>query len=135
MKFPAVTGGKGKITDEMAWNGGGHAVAAASKVKEEAVQLLNYIYMPSNWGMNAWKLGVCMPAQKFDTFMTGKETAVQNDIVNILNNATSLSGVTMNDLGLPSFKTDSESLCQQLAAGMITPAKFLEGLDKAAAKK
>lgn len=135
MKFPAVTGGKGKITDEMAWNGGGHAVAAASAVKDDAIQLLNYIYMPSNWGMNAWQLGVCMPAQKFDTFMSGKETAIQKDIVNILNNATSLSGVTMNDLGLPSFKTDSENLCQQLAAGMITPAKFLEGLDKAAAKK
>ncbi len=134
MKFPAVDGGKGKITDEMAWNGGGHAIAAKSKVKSEALKLLNYIYKPDNWAKNAWQMGVCMPAQKFETYMTGKETDVQKDIVKILNSATSLSGVTMNDLGLPSFKTDSENLCQQLAAGMMTPEKFLEALDKAASK-
>lgn len=135
MKFPAVDGGKGKITDEMAWNGGGHAVAAASKVKADAVKLLNYIYKPDNWAKNAWQMGVCMPAQKFESYMTGNETDAQKEIVKILNSATSLSGVTMNDLGSPSFKTDSENLCQQLAAGLITPAKFLAALDKAAAKK
>jgi raffinose/stachyose/melibiose transport system substrate-binding protein len=134
MRFPAVDGGKGKVTDEMAWNGGGYAVAANSKVKDEAVKLLNYIYKPENWAKEAWGQGICMPAQKFDTYMTGKETSVQKDIVNILLQATSLSGVTVNDLGSPSFKTDSENLCQQLAAGMITPEKFLDGMDKAAAK-
>ncbi len=133
-RFPAVDGGKGSISDIAAWNGGGYSIAADSKAKEEAVKFLNYIFKPENWSKSVWEQGVCIPAQKYDAFLTGNETQVQKDLTQILSDATALSGVTVNDLGTPAFKTDSENLAQQLAAGIITPEKFLEEMDKAAAK-
>jgi raffinose/stachyose/melibiose transport system substrate-binding protein len=131
----AVDGGKGKISDIMAWNGGGYAAAANSKVKGEAIKFLNYIFKPDNWAKNVWQQGVCAPAQKYDSYMTGNETQFQKDFTALLGGSTLISGVTVNDSHTPSFKTDSENLCQQLAAGTITPEKFLEEMDKAADKK
>ena len=44
--MPAVADGKGTATDLAAWNGGGYAVSADSKVKDEAIKFLNYMYQP-----------------------------------------------------------------------------------------
>jgi raffinose/stachyose/melibiose transport system substrate-binding protein len=132
VKFPAVDGGKGKDTDLAAWNGGGYAVSANSKVKDEAIKLMNYFFKPDNWAKSAWQLGICVPAQNYETYMTGNETNLQKDLTSILNASTSLSGVTWNDSLTPQFKTDSENLSQELAAGIKTPDEFLKACDTAA---
>lgn len=134
VKFPVVDGGKGRDTDLISWNGGGYAVSANSKVRDEAVKLLNYFFRPDNWAKNAWQMGVCVPAQNYDDYLTGEETQLQKDLTAILSSSTSLSGVTWNDSATPQFKTDSETLSQELAVGLRTPEAFLEECDKASDK-
>lgn len=134
INFPVIDGGKGKATDLVAWNGGGYAVSASSKVKDEAVKLMGYFFQPENWAKNAWQMGICVPAQKYDTFLTGNEPQLSKDLTKILSEATSLSGVAWMDSATPAFKTDGENLSQELAAGVKTPEKFIEDCDKAADK-
>lgn len=129
--MPAVSGGKGKATDIMAWNGGGYAVSANSKVKDEAIKLLNYMFLPENWSKLAWENGVCMSAQNFSAYLTGDETMPQKEFIDILNGATSISGITFNDLGTSAFKTADEDLSQEVAIGKITPAQYVSGLTNA----
>lgn len=129
--FPVVSGGTGKNTDIMAWNGGGYALNAKSKNLDAAKKFLNYMMKPENWTKTGWQSGGVVPAQKFSSFMTGKENSVQKSLVDILNNATSLSGNGVNDLGSSSFKTDSETAAQELCAGQITPQQFLSALSTA----
>jgi raffinose/stachyose/melibiose transport system substrate-binding protein len=130
--LPVVTGGTGKVTDIAAWNGGGYSVSAKSPVKAEAIKFLNYIFAPENWAKNAWQLGICFPAQKFDSFLTGSETDVQKALTDMLSKATSVSGTTVNDLGTPAFKTTCEDLSQQFASGMITADDYIKKLTDAA---
>lgn len=134
VKFPVVKDGKGKDTDLVAWNGGGYAVSANSPQKAEAIKLLNYMMKPDNWAKLGWQQGLVVPGQKYDNFMSGSETDLQKKLTSILGASTSLSGVTFNDNLTPDFKTSSEDLSQQVAAGMITPEKFLSELDAAVAK-
>lgn len=130
-KFPAPKNGAGKSTDLLAWNGGGYAVSANSPVKEEAIKLLKYIMKPENWAKNGWQLGLVVPGQKYDIYLTGNETNLQKKLTDILSSSTSISGTSWNDSLTPDFKTSSESLSQELAAGMITPEEFLQRMDKA----
>lgn len=126
--MPAVEGGKGTKTDLTAWNGGGHAVTANSKVKAEAIKLLNYMYQPENWSKLCWEKGVCMSAQNFSQYLTGKETALQLEFVDKVNHATSISGVTFNDLGTNQFKTVSEDASVEFAIGQLTAKDFTDKL-------
>lgn len=134
MRFPVVEGGKGKATDVIAWNGGGYAVSPNSKEQEEAKKFLNYMFKPENWSKNAWQLGVCIPAQKYNSFLTGQETEVQKELTKMLGESTSISGTPWFDSATPSFKTDGENLSQELAAGVKTPEQFIAECDKAAEK-
>lgn len=122
--MPVPEGGVGTATDICAWNGGGYAVTANSEVKEEAINLLNYMFQPENWSKLAWENGVCMSAQNFADYLTGNETALQNEWVAIVNNSTSLSGVTFNDLGSSEYKTVSEDSSVELAIGSVTVDDF-----------
>ncbi|HYF84251.1 MAG TPA: extracellular solute-binding protein [Clostridia bacterium] len=133
VKFPGPSTGSGKSTDILAWNGGGYAVSANSPVKDEAIKLLKYIMKPDNWAKNGWQLGLVVPGQKYDSYLTGKETNLQKKLTEVLSVTTSISGTSWNDSLTPDFKTSSENLSQELAAGMLTPEKFLEEMDKAAA--
>lgn len=133
VKFPGPSAGAGKSTDILAWNGGGYAVSANSPVKDEAIKLLKYIMKPDNWAKNGWQLGLVVPGQKYDSYLTGKETNLQKKLTEVLSVTTSISGTSWNDSLAPDFKTSSENLSQELAAGMLTPEKFLEEMDKAAA--
>lgn len=126
--MPAVEGGKGTKTDLTAWNGGGHAVTANSKVKAEAIKLLNYMYQPENWSKLCWEKGVCMSAQNFSQYLTGKETALQLEFVDKVNHASSISGVTFNDLGTNQFKTVSEDASVEFAIGQLTAKDFTDKL-------
>ncbi len=123
--MPVVDGGDGAATDICAWNGGGYAVTENSDVKEEAIKLLNYMFEPDHWSKLAWENGVCMSAQNFSDYLTGDETSLQNDWVEIVNNSTTISGVTFNDLGTSEFKTVSEDASVEFAIGSITAEDFL----------
>lgn len=129
--MPAVEGGKGTKTDITAWNGGGHAVTANSDVKEEAIRLLNYMYLPENWSKLCWEKGVCMSAQNFSDYLTGQETTLQLEYVDMVNESTSISGVTFNDLGTNEYKTVSEDASVELAIGQLTVEEFLDKLTNA----
>jgi len=132
--MPVVDGGKGAATDIAAWNGGGYAVSANSKVKEEATALLNYMFQPENWSKLAWENGVCMSAQDYSAYLTGKETEPQKAFTDMVVGSTSITGVTFNDLGTSEFKTISEDGSQQLVIGALTPEKFWETMADACKK-
>ena len=57
-------GGKGSATDIAAWNGGGYAISAKSKVKEEAIKFFNYMYQPDKLSKYGWENNVGMSAQE-----------------------------------------------------------------------
>lgn len=107
--MPIIDGGKGKATDIAAWNGGGYAVSSKSEHKEEAIKFLNYMYQPDKLSKYGWENGVGMSAQDQSAYMTGKETKLQMQFVDAVNNATSLSGTPINDCGPSTFKTSIES--------------------------
>lgn len=132
VKFP--NGQSGKITDLVGWNGGGYAVSANSQVKNEAIKLLNYIMKPDNWAKNGWEQGLVIPAQKYDMYLTGKETNLQSKLTDIIKSATSFSGAGWQDSLTPDFTNNSQDISQQFAAGILTPDKFLEEADNAVAK-
>jgi len=132
IKFPVPSSGKGKSTELVAWNGGGYAVSANSKVKEESIKLLKYMMKPENWAKLGWESGAVVPGQKYDQFLTGKETNLQKKLTDILSNSTSISGVTWNDSMTPDFKVNSENLSQEFFAGIKTQKQFLEEAAKAA---
>lgn len=127
--FPIITGGKAKKTDILAWHGGGYAVSAKSKVKNEAKSLLLYMMKPEKWAKMGWQNGLVVPGQRWDKFMTGKESSLQKKLTQIFSSATTTSGTSWNDAFTPNFKTECETLCQMLAAKSITPEKFLEKLE------
>lgn len=126
--MPVVEGGEAVSTDIAAWNGGGYSVAADSDEKEEAIDLLNYMFEPDNWSKLCWENGVCMSAQNFSDYLTGDETELQKAWVDLLNNATSITGVTFNDLGNNEFKTVSEDASIEFAIGSITADQFINQL-------
>jgi raffinose/stachyose/melibiose transport system substrate-binding protein len=127
--MPTVSGGKGAATDICAWNGGGYSVTAKSAVKAEAIKLLNFMFRPENWNRLTWENNVCMSAQNFSTYQTGKETPVQKQFVALVAAASSISGTTLNDLGTSEFKTRSEDLVQQLSISTVTPEVFINRMD------
>lgn len=126
--MPVVDGGNGAETDICAWNGGGYSVTAKSDVKDETIALLNYMFEPDHWTKLAWENGVCMSAQNFKDYLTGEETALQKEWVEIINNSTSISGVTINDLGTSEFKTVCEDASVELAIGSISTEDFFNTL-------
>ena len=127
--FPVVEDGKGKITDVVAWNGGGYSVSATSPVKEEAVKLLNYMMEPENWAKIGWQEGLVVPGQNYSDYLTGNENILQNGVTSILNTATSMSGTSWNDFKPGEWKTDVENLIQEFSAGVTTVDEFLGALD------
>ncbi len=132
--FPTVEGGKGKITDVCAWNGGGYAVSASSPVKDEAIKLLNYMMHPDNWPKIGWQQGLVVPGQNYKEYMTGKENVLQVQLTDILNTATSMSGTPWNDFNPGDWKANVENLIQEFAAGITTVDEFLEALDNVVPK-
>ena len=129
--MPTVEGCKGGANDIAAWNGGGYAVSASSEVKEEAIKFLNYMYQPDKLSKYGWENGVGMSAQDQTPYMTGNETELQKQIMDILNNATSISGTPMNDCGPSVFKTVIESEIQGVANGSTSVDDFLNSIGEA----
>lgn len=124
--MPIIDGGKGKATDIAAWNGGGYAVSSKSEHQEEAIKFLNYMYQPDKLSKYGWENGVGMSAQDQSAYMTGKETKLQMQFVDAVNNATSLSGTPINDCGPSTFKTSIESEIQSVSNGSKSVDDFLK---------
>lgn len=129
--MPPVAGGKGTQTDIAAWNGGGYAVSADSEVKDEAIKFLNFMYQPDKLSKYGWENGVGMSAQDQSAYMTGSETELQVQFTDILKNATSVSGTTMNDRGSSAFKTAIESEIQVVTNGTASVEDFLKDIGEA----
>ncbi len=123
--------GKGTATDLAAWNGGGYAVSADSKVKDEAIKFLNYMYQPDQLSKLGWEFGVGLSAQDQTDYLTGEETDLQMQIMDLLNNATNISGTPINDCGSSNFKTTIETEIQSLANGTESTDDFLSALGNA----
>ncbi len=124
--MPDVDGdGEGVIG---AYNGGGYAVSASSQVKDAAIDLLNYMFEPENWSKLSWENGVCMSAQDFSAYLTGSETGLQTDIINCLNNASGITGMTYNDLGSSEYKTVCEDSTVEVMSGMISIDDYFANL-------
>ena len=129
--MPDIDGGKASANDITAWNGGGYAVSANSKVKEEAIKFLNYMYQPDKLSKYGWENGVGMSAQDQSEYMTGNETELQMQIVEAVNNATSVSGTPINDCGPSAFKTSIESEIQSVSNGSTNVDDFLSTIGAA----
>lgn len=129
--MPVVDGGKAAATDIAAWNGGGYGVSAKSEVKEEAIRFLNYMYRPDKLSKYGWENGVGMSAQDQSEYMTGQETELLKQIVDIVNHATSVSGTPINDCGPSVFKTSIESEIQSVSNGSKSIDEFLAAIGAA----
>ncbi len=129
--MPVVDGGKAGANDIAAWNGGGYAVSASSEVKEEAIKFLNYMYQPDKLSKYGWENGVGMSAQDQTAYLTGNETELQKQVMDILKNATSVSGTPINDCGSAAFKTAIESKIQGVSNGSTTVEDFLAAMGAA----
>lgn len=129
--MPLVEGGQEDATATMAWNGGGWAVNANSEVKEEALKLFNWMYQPDKMSRYTWEQGVGISAQDQSEYMTGEESEVQKQFVDMINNASLISGNGINDLGTSAFKTCIESEIQSVCNGSIDVDEFLSRLAEA----
>lgn len=126
--MPTVEDGAATATDIEAWNGGGYAVSANSEVKDEAIKFLNFMYQPDKLSKYGWENGVGMSAQDQSEFMTGEETELMKQIVDIVSTATSVSGTTVNDCGPSAFKTSIESEIQSVSNGTTDIDTFLTNI-------
>lgn len=129
--MPAMADGKGGANDIAAWNGGGYAVSANSEVKEEAIKFLNYMYQPDKLSKYGWENGVGMSAQDQTDYLTGKETDLQKQVMDILKNATSVSGTPINDCVTSAGKTVMESEIQGVSNGSLSVETFLADVGEA----
>lgn len=129
--MPVVEGGKGGANDIAAWNGGGYAVAADSEVREEAIAFLNYLYRPDKFSKYGLENGVGISAQDQTAYLTGRETELQKQVLNILKNATSVSGTPMNDCGSSEFKAVIEREIQGVSNGSTSVEEFLARIGEA----
>ena len=124
--MPVIEGGKAGPFDIEAWNGGGYAVSADCEEKEEAIALLNDMFRPDRLSKYGWENGVGLSAQDQTAYMSGDETELMKQIVEIVSQAKSVSGTTINDCGPASLKTSIESTIQSAANGSIGIDAFLE---------
>ena len=64
-------------------------------------------------------------------FVTGDETDLQLQFLEIIKDATNVSGIAINDCGTSTFKTCVESEIQSAANGSISVEEFLSRLENA----
>ncbi|WHY85678.1 extracellular solute-binding protein [Neobacillus novalis] len=132
--IPYPVSDKSKAGDLVIYQGGGYSISNNSEHKEEAVKFLKYFFESENWPKLTWQSGAGMPAQSFDKYLTGKESTLQKEMIDIFNSVTSASGTPILDDSTPEFKETIMSLHQELFTGKVTPNQFGEKLDAAAKK-
>lgn len=129
--LPVVEGGAAGEADLAAWHGGGYGVSANSEVKEEAIKFLNYMYQPDKLSKYGWENGVGMSAQDQSEYLSGNETELQLQVMELVQNATGVSGTPINDCGPSAFKTAIESQIQSVCNGSISVDDFLAAIGEA----
>ena len=87
------------------------------------------MFRPDGWTKIAWENGVCMSAQNFGDYATGTETEVQKQFMDLVAQATDLSGTTLGDLGSSEFKTICEDKTQELSTGNISGEDYWKALE------
>ncbi|MFD0693757.1 ABC transporter substrate-binding protein [Paenibacillus sp. GCM10027628] len=132
--IPGMEEGKGSIEDLTAWFGGGYAVSNNSKHKKEAIEFLKWMFRPDGWAKGVWQNGITFPAQKYDQFMTGKETEVQKDLTRIFNGSKTFSGTASQDKFTPDTQKTYYDSLQKLESNKMTPEEFSKVIDEAADK-
>ncbi len=130
IKFPVITGGKGKADDLVAWFGGNYIVNAKSKNKALALDYLK-LYA-EKFPAYAWDAQATFPAQKVTPKAT--DTLVAKKLLAIAAEAKTTSGTTGLDRSTAAFKEVHQDLMRQLVAGIVTPEAFCAQLDAAAEK-
>jgi raffinose/stachyose/melibiose transport system substrate-binding protein len=128
IKFPVVSGGKGKVNDLEAWFGGNYIISSTSKNKAVAAEYLKLL--GKRFGDLAWETQAAFPAQKVTP--KDSDTLVSKKLLQIAAEATSTSGTTGLDRSDSVFKEDHQELMRQLCALMITPEAFTKALDTSA---
>ncbi|MCF7934600.1 MAG: extracellular solute-binding protein [Spirochaetia bacterium] len=126
-KFPLLASGNGNEDDLVAWFGGNYIVNASSKHKDLAIDYLK-LYAELYPSL-VWERQAGFPAQKVAA--SENDTPVAKDLLAIAAAAKATSGTTSLDMLTPEFKETHQKLCKDLAAGIITPVAFCNGLDTA----
>ncbi len=133
-KFPVSKSGKGGADDLYAWFGGNYVVNAASSQLALSKAYMKHYFQ--RYPTLIWANQAAFPAQKVN--LTGKETALAKDLMNILGSAKATSGILAYAALTPAFDQVHEEICRSLAAGIVTPEAFCAKLQEAveaAAKK
>ena len=89
------------------------------------------MYQPDKLSKYGWENGVGLSAQDQTAYTTGDETELQKQIMDLLTNATNLSGTPINDCGPSAFKTVIESQIQSVSNGSSSVEDFLTGIGEA----
>ena len=129
--LPVIEGGKAGAKDIAAWHGGGYAVSANSEVKDEAIKFLNYMFQPDKLSKYGWENGVGMSAQDQSEYLSGNESELQLQVMEMVQKATGVSGTPINDCGASAFKTAIESEIQGVCNGSTSVDSFLETIGAA----
>lgn len=132
--IPAVAGGKGTAADLTAWFGGGYSVSAHSPRKAEAIRFLKWMFKPDNWAKSVWQNGITFPAQRYDRYMTGRESPLQRELNDIYNGASSYSGTVSQDKFTSETQKTYYDALQKLEGGSISPEIFASVIAAAAGK-
>ena len=127
--MPKLPNEKAGVSGIMAWNGGGYAVSAESRNREEAIQFLNFMYQPDKLSKYGWENSIGMSAQDQSAYITGDETDLQLAFLEILNEADGLSGTPVNDAGSTAFKACIEGLITGAANGVTEMDEFFGELE------
>lgn len=127
-KIPVLKGGKGNIDDLFAWFGGNYVINSQTKHPELALEYVTYL--ADHLAPLTWQRQASFPAQKVQAGQNDTELA--KDLLRIGAEAKTTSGPACLDRSTPQFKEDNQKFIQELIAGLITPQKFTEKLDKAA---
>jgi len=127
------TSDKGKASDVAAWFGGGYSVSKNTKHADAVIAFLQYFFKPDNWAKQVWQNGAGTPAQTFTDYLTGQESALQKQLVDIFGSISSSSGTPMHDMATDEFKTKVMEAHQKLLGKQISAEDFLKELDAAVA--
>lgn len=125
VKIPATD--NGSADDLVAWFGGNYIINAETQHMDLAKEYLRlYAEM---YPKLVWERQAGFPAQTVEP--TDSDTQVAKDLLGIAADAQATSGTTTLDLLTAAFKDSHQRLCRDLAAGIITPVEFCEGIQAA----
>ncbi len=127
--MPQIEGNQEGASGIMAWNGGGYAVSAESDNREAAVRFLNFMYRPDKLSKYGWENSVGMSAQDQSAYIAEEETELLITFVELLKEATSISGTPVNDAGSLAYKACMENRIAEGANGTMEIADFLQELE------